>query len=169
MGKVIEKVKLTNLFEPKKSVEVDAVIDTGATMVVLPKDIVDALGLRKVREVKVRYANNKVETRPIYGVVTIELKGRSANLDVLVEEKGSQHLIGQVLLELLDLIVEPKTRKLISNPASPEMPVMEILMETAYNGGHTAALRSAQIAKATSYVCKTLYEMAGKKPWLILD
>jgi len=136
MGKVVEQVKLTNLFEPKKSVEVDAVIDTGATMVVLPKDIVDALGLRKVREVKVRYASNKVETRPIYGVVTIELKGRSANLDVLVEEKGSQSLIGQVLLELLDLIVEPKTRKLIPNPASPEMPMMEILMETAYNSGY---------------------------------
>ena len=28
MGKVIEKVKLTSLFEPKKSVEVEAVIDT---------------------------------------------------------------------------------------------------------------------------------------------
>ncbi|MCW7079323.1 MAG: hypothetical protein OCU22_09400 [Canidatus Methanoxibalbensis ujae] len=32
MGKVIEQVKLTSLFEPKKSVEVEAVIDTGATM-----------------------------------------------------------------------------------------------------------------------------------------
>ena len=127
-GEVVEKVKLTSLFEPEKSIEVDAVIDTGATMVVLPKDIVEELGLRKMREVKVRYANNKVETKPIYGVVNIELKGRSANLDVLVEEKGSQPLIGQVLLELLDLVVEPKTRKLIPNPASPEMPMMEILM-----------------------------------------
>jgi len=127
MGKIIERVKLTSLFNPKKSVEVEAVVDTGATMVVLPKDIVEALELRKVREVKVRYANNKVETKPIYGVVTIELKGRSANLDVLVEEKGSQPLIGQVLLELLDLVIEPKTRKLIPNPASPEMPMMEIL------------------------------------------
>jgi len=127
MGKIIERVKLTNLFNPNKSVEVEAVVDTGAIMVVLPKDIVEALELRKVREVKVRYANNKVETKPIYGVVTIELKGRSANLDVLVEEKGSQPLIGQVLLELLDLVIEPKTRKLIPNPASPEMPMMEIL------------------------------------------
>ncbi|MCD6081947.1 retroviral-like aspartic protease family protein [candidate division WOR-3 bacterium] len=127
MGKIIERVKLTSLFNPNKSVEVEAVVDTDATMVVLPKDIVEALELRKVREVKVRYANNKVETKPIYGVVTIELKGRSANLDVLVEEKGSQPLIGQVLLELLDLVIEPKTRRLIPNPASPEMPMMEIL------------------------------------------
>jgi len=78
MGKVVEKVKLTSLFEPEKSLEVEAVIDTGATMVVLPMDIVEELGLRKMREVKVRYANNKVETKPIYGV-NIELKGRSAN------------------------------------------------------------------------------------------
>jgi len=154
MGKVIEKVKLTSLFEPKKWVEVEAVIDTGATMVVLPEDIVDALGLRKVREVKVRYANNKVEMRPIYGVVTIELKGRSANLDVLVEEKGSQPLIGQVLLELLDLIVEPKTRKLIPNPASPEMPMMEILMETVYNSG----VRSPKPLRA-SHTHRTLDEI----------
>ena len=136
MGKVVEKVKLTSLFEPEKSIEVDAVIDTGATMVVLPKDIVEELGLRKMGEMKERYANNKVETKPIYGVV-IELRGRSANLDVLVEENGSQPLIEQVLLELLDPIVEPKTRKLIPNPASPEMPMMEILMTTAYNGGYT--------------------------------
>ncbi len=39
----------------------EAVIDTGATMVVLPEDIVEELGLRKMREVKVRYANNKAE------------------------------------------------------------------------------------------------------------
>jgi len=169
MGKVIEKVKLTSLFEPKKSVEVEAVIDTGATMVVLPKDIVDALGLRKVREVKVRYANKKVETKPIYGVVTIELKGRSANLDVLVEEKGSQPLIGQVLLGLLDLIVEPRTRKLIPNPASPEMPMMEILMATMYDRSISAP--GSDIIPKLKYIStqsadmNKLSEMAGLRKY----
>ena len=160
MGKVVEKVKLTSLFEPEKSVEVEAVIDTGATMVVLPRDIVEELGLRKMREVKVRYANNK-ETKPIYGVVNIELKGRSANIDVLVEEKGSQPLIGQVLLELLDLIVEPKTRKLIPNPASPEMPMMEILMTTAYNSVFAVRSRSLKPFRA-SHTRKTLCEITIK-------
>lgn len=127
MGKVIEKVKITNYNEPAKSIEVDAVIDTGATMVVLPQDIVERLGLKKIREVKVRYANNKIETKSIYGVVTIEIKGRAANLDALAEAEGSQPLIGQVLLELLDLVVDPRTRILIPNPMSPEMPMVEIL------------------------------------------
>ena len=161
MGKVIEKVRLTSLFEPEKSVEVEAVIDTGATMVVLPRDIVEELGLRKMREVKVRYANNKVETRPIYGVVNIELKGRSANLDVLVEERGSQPLIGRVLLELLDLIVEPKTRRVIPNPASPEMPMMEILTATACNSEYAVRFAHPNPYGFRIPAERTLSEIAG--------
>ena len=169
MGKVVEKVKLTSLFEPEKSLEVEAVIDTGATMVVLPRDIVEELGLRKMREVKVRYANNKVETRPIYGVVNIELKGRSANLDVLVEEKGSQPLIGQVLLELLDLIVEPKTRRVIPNPASPEMPMMEIFMETDYNSKYAVYSRSPEpfATLRASHTCIPLGVIGGDSKMII--
>ena len=48
MGKVIEKVKLTSLFDPTKSVEVEAIIDTSATMLVLPQSIVEQLHLRKM-------------------------------------------------------------------------------------------------------------------------
>jgi len=41
------------------------------------------LGLKKVKEIKDRYANNiMMEPKPIYGVATIELKGCSTNLDV---------------------------------------------------------------------------------------
>jgi len=43
-----------------------------------------------------------------------------------------------------DNIVEPKTRKLIPNPASPEMPMMEILMEMAYNSGYAVRLSLTQ-------------------------
>ena len=63
MGKVVERIKIINVFEPEKKVEVEAVIDTGATMLVLPQDIINKLNLRKMREVKVKYANTKVETK----------------------------------------------------------------------------------------------------------
>jgi len=127
MGKVIERVKITNLLDPTRSIEIDAVIDTGATMVVLPQNIVDELKLKKIREVKVRYANNTTETKSIYGVVTIEIKGRTGNFDVLAEAEGSPPLIGRVVLGILDLVVDPRTRTLMPNPLSPEMPMMEIL------------------------------------------
>ncbi len=128
MGKVIEKIKITNLFEQTKSIEVEAVIDTGATMLVLPKNIVEELNLKKMREVNVRYANNKTEVKAVYGVVTVEIKGRAGEFNILAEPEGSQPLVGQIILEQLDLVVDPSTRKVIPNPRSPEIPMVEILM-----------------------------------------
>jgi len=131
MGKVIEKVKLSSLFDPKKSVEIEAVIDTGATMVVLPKNLVQELGLEKIEDVMVKYADGWVERKEVYGVVKLELKGRVGNFDVLAENEEAQPLIGQIVLERLDLIIEPSTRKLIPNPRSPEMPMIEVFVATA--------------------------------------
>jgi clan AA aspartic protease len=127
MGKVIEKIKLTNIFDPSKSVEIDAVIDSGATMLALPQNVVEQLALRKHREVKVRYADNHSDDKSIYGIVELELSGRSAQFEVLAEPAGATPLVGQVVLEILDLLIDAKSRKLIPNPLSPEMPMMEIL------------------------------------------
>ncbi|NQT83480.1 hypothetical protein HQ563_10670, partial [bacterium] len=85
---------------------------------------------------KVRYANNHVETKQIYGIVTLEMKGRTGNFDVLAEAEGSQPLIGQMVLERLDLVVEPSTRRVIPNPRSPDMPMVEILMATTSDNTH---------------------------------
>ena len=90
MGKVVERVRLTSLFNPEKSVEIEAVIDTGATMVVLPKSLVRELGLEKIEDVKVKYADGGVEKKEVYGVVRLELKGRVGNFDVLAENDETQ-------------------------------------------------------------------------------
>jgi clan AA aspartic protease len=127
MGKVVERVKISSLLEPTKTKEVEAVIDTGATMLVLPQNIVDELGLKKIRDARVRYANNKTELKPVYGVVTLEIKGRVGNFDVLVEVEESPPLVGQVVLEVLDLVIDPSTRTVLPNPRSPQMPMVEIL------------------------------------------
>ena len=67
MGKVIEKVKVTNFKDISKSIEIEAVVDTGATMSVLPIDLIQKLGLEKIDEVNVRYADNTVKRREVYG------------------------------------------------------------------------------------------------------
>lgn len=151
MEKVIEKVKLTSLFDPTKTVEVEAVIDTGATMLVVPQNLVDELGLRKIRETKVRYANNKVESKWVYGAVTVELKGRRGISEVLAEETGSQPLVGQILLEALDLIVEPTTRRLIPNPRSPEMPMVEIFAATRLTSLKPSACKTFASGETNSF------------------
>jgi len=128
MGKVIEKVKFTSLFDSTKTKEVEAVIDTGATMLVLPRNIVEELDLKKIGERRVRYANNQIQIKPVYRGVILELKGRNGIFDVLGEIEGSEPLVGQIVLEALDLIVDPVTRTVIPNPKSPDMPMAEILL-----------------------------------------
>ena len=127
MGKVLERIKLTNVFDPSRSEEVEAVVDTGATMLVLPQDLVDRLALHKIREAKVRYANREVRPKSIYGIVALEIQGRLGNFDVLAEVAGSQPLVGQIVLEELDLVIHPATKTLSPNPESPDVPMVEIL------------------------------------------
>ena len=130
MGKIIEKIKLISLSDPAKSIEAEAVADTGATMLVLPQNIIDALGLRRIGERRVKYANNQIQLKAVYRGVVLELKGRDGIFDVLGEVEGSEPLIGQIVLEALDLVVDPVTRTVIPNPRSPDMPMVEILLAT---------------------------------------
>jgi hypothetical protein len=51
--------------------------------------------------------------------------GREAETYALVEEKGRQVLVGQVVLETLDLIPDPKRDILKPRPESPDMPMVE--------------------------------------------
>jgi clan AA aspartic protease len=129
MGKVIEKIKLTNLFDPAKWVEVEAVIDTGATMLVLPRSLVHTLGLRKIGDRRVRYANNHTQVKSLYRGVIVGIRERDGIFDVLAEDEGSDPLVGQIVLEALDFVVDPTTRTLLPNPRSPDMPMVEILLE----------------------------------------
>jgi len=116
MSKVVEKVKVTNFKDPSKSIEIEAVIDTGATMSVLPMDLIQKLGLEKIDEVNV-YADNSVKRKEVYGWVILEIAGRKAVFDVLAENERAQPLIGQIVLERLDLVIEPSTRKVMPNPS----------------------------------------------------
>jgi clan AA aspartic protease len=127
MGKVMEEVRRTNALDRTRSLEVEAVIDTGATMLVMPLDLVQQLGLEKVRDVRIQYANGMSESKTIYGIVKVELKGRMGNFDVLAEAEGSQPLVGQIVLKELDLVVDPRSPTLTPNPLSPDMPMIEIL------------------------------------------
>jgi clan AA aspartic protease len=139
MGKVMEKIKLTNSYDEDKvqsgywqpeqvrSLEIDALVDTGATMLMLPADVVDRLGLKERGHRKVRYANGEEDTIPWVGGVRVTILGRDMIADALVEPAGTTALIGQIPLEELDLIVDPKSRALRVNPASPDAPLLDLL------------------------------------------
>ena len=126
------KLKLTNAVDLAKArdgligpeqirtVEVEALVDTGATTLVLPEDVVAALGVHEIRRVRTRVADGSVHAVPMVGDLRIELVGREMTCDAVVMPAGTTPLIGQIPLEELDLVVNPKSREVTANPASPD-------------------------------------------------
>ena len=137
-GRVTAQVKLTNEADlqyakrgmvPPDSIrtaQIEALVDTGATMALIPADVVAALALSE-RTRKVRYANGQTEEVPWVGGIRLEVLGREMSCGALVAPAGTTPLLGQLQLEELDLIVDPKSRELRVNPASPDAPLLDLL------------------------------------------
>jgi len=136
LGEVRIKVKLTNAVDEAlvrrgllsadkvRHYEADALVDTGAVRSVLPAHIFQRLGLAIVGKTRAVYANDGVEEVDIAEVVGIDIDGRRTTEETLV--LGSEVLIGQTVLESLDLQVDCTNRRVIGNPAHPDQPVIKI-------------------------------------------
>jgi predicted aspartyl protease len=138
MGKVLVAVQIENLedlfnaekgalpLEQVRRVEVsDALVDTGATGLLLPKRLIAALGLHPLRTRQTRGLGGTVAL-PMYRAVRLTIQGRDCVTDVAEISDESPVLIGQVPLEMLDWVVDPKGQKLIGNPEHGGEHVMEV-------------------------------------------
>lgn len=127
MGKVIVQLRLTNQSDlvlkrhkarvgAPRQVATEALVDTGATRLYLKPSVIKSLGLRKVGEVNSRTTNGD-RLRNVYEPVRLELMERSGNFDVVDIDEHVPNLLGQIPLEYLDLVVDPKSQTLRPNPA----------------------------------------------------
>jgi clan AA aspartic protease len=136
MGEVRVKVKLTNGVEEAlvrrgllaadqvRSYEANALVDTGAVRSVIPVQVVQHLGLEIARKTRATYANDSSEDVDVSEMVGIDLIDRRTTEEMLV--LGSEVVIGQTVLESLDLLVDCTNLRVIPNPAHPDQPVIKI-------------------------------------------
>jgi clan AA aspartic protease len=128
MGRVVLKARIESLRdlyalqkgdltpEQVRAVEVDdALVDTGATMVSLPKSVIKRLDLKKFTSRRMRTARG-FATFNIYDAVRLTIQGRNCTIDVSQVPEDCPVLIGQVALEMLDFVVDPKRQRLVGNP-----------------------------------------------------
>jgi clan AA aspartic protease len=94
----------------------DALVDTGATGLSLPTHIIRQLGLEKRRSKRVTSSNGVCEVA-IYEAVRLTIEQWDCTVDVVEVPDEVPVLIGQVPLDLLDFVVDPRQRRLIANPA----------------------------------------------------
>jgi predicted aspartyl protease len=100
-------------------------VDPGATLVVLPLSVVKELGLPiKKTKIKVRYADGRRGLRNEVDEVRLYLQGRDGIFTAIVEPKRDTALIGAVVLETLDFLVDSRKERLV--PRDPDFVVSEI-------------------------------------------
>jgi len=112
--------------EERRSFKVPVLVDSGAVMLVLPQDQVEALGLREVGKAIVTYADERKEERPLAGIVTVRVGNRVASVNCVVGPPNSEPLLGQVVLEMMDLLVDCTQQKLVPRPESPFLPLLKM-------------------------------------------
>jgi predicted aspartyl protease len=125
MGVFNATIRVRNPVEPSETIELPAKVDTGATLLVLPQTVATELKLRPIRRQTVKYANEDTAEREVVGVVELEVCDRKGWFEAVVEPRKTYALLGAVVMEALDLIVEPRAQQVYPNPRS-RLPMAEI-------------------------------------------
>ena len=125
MGLVYTTVKFRNILTNSDAVELEGKVDTGATLLVLPESVVTELGFPVIRRQTVKYANEETDERNVVWGVEVTLCDRKGVFEAIVEPKKKYALIGAVVMETLDLIVEPRSLGIYPNPRSV-LPMAEV-------------------------------------------
>jgi predicted aspartyl protease len=130
MGRVTSEVVLANnrelqmaesgslAAESVRNLRVTGIVDSGATHMVLPKKIADQLGLPIHGDVNVRYADDRMARREIAEELSVEIFGRRSTFRAIIEPDRETVLIGAIVLEDLDLLVDCSRQALV--PRDPE-------------------------------------------------
>ncbi len=136
MGRFSVEMEVANFLDVAKAAEgtlppekvrrmtLMGVVDTGAIRLVLPTAVVKQLGLQSAGDVTVRYADHRTATLQRASGAEVTLQGRKSMFTALVEPNRSDALIGALVLEELDFLVDPTNQRLM--PRDPNTIISEI-------------------------------------------
>ena len=118
MGTAYAKIKLDN---PKradlKSIEADALVDTGSLFLCLPEEVRLQLQLEATSKKEVTTADGQRRLCPYVGPVRVQFENRECYVGAVV--LGDEVLLGTVPMEDMDLVVIPSVRRVVANPLHP--------------------------------------------------
>jgi predicted aspartyl protease len=109
-----------------RAVEVpDALVDTGATGLSMPRSLLETLGLTYLRTRKALSSSGPFEVR-VFGTARLTVQGRDCPVDVTELPDGAPVLIGQIPLEAMDFVIDMPSRRLVGNPEHGGEHVIEL-------------------------------------------
>ncbi len=112
MGEIRVEIVAVNPRTGARPEAVVALADTGATLTVMPGEVLDRLGIRRLRRVALVLADGRRQEREV-GDAMVALNGDSVPCRVVFGEPGDAILLGLTALEQLGLAVDPAERRLL--------------------------------------------------------
>ena len=121
MGLTRTAIQLRNPLRPEQAaLQVPALADTGAMYLCLPLDVAAELGLGELERREVALADGSRRLVPYGGPVEVRFGNRRCFVGAML--MGDEVLLGAIPRSDLDLVIQPLTRTVVVNPASPDMP-----------------------------------------------
>ncbi|MBF0240299.1 MAG: hypothetical protein HQM12_21550 [SAR324 cluster bacterium] len=94
----------------------DMIADTGAVAVSLPQSIVDQLGLSFEREVRITTSRGEKHLTKLYGGLLVYIGDRKAYTQCLAKPEDAPLILGQLVFEQIDYVVDCKNQTIYPNP-----------------------------------------------------
>ena len=119
MGTFRVEVEIENPMRPgEKQILRSVLVDTGAELSWFPKDLLQSLGIERVKIWRFRQADGTVLTRWTGGA-SVYLAGTRTLDEVVFGEPGDLVLLGSRSLEGLNLRIDPVSKRLIDAGPAP--------------------------------------------------
>ena len=99
----------------RRTLEIDAMVDTGSTYTMVPAQLLHELGVQPIRQVGLVLADGR-RTHCDMGEARATIDGESVTTLVVFGEDGIQPLLGAYTLEGLGLAADPVHGRLIPMP-----------------------------------------------------
>ena len=105
---------------------VDVLVAPETSMLDLPRDLVDLLGLETTDRCMVEHSDGTREEANLTTLVRISVAGRTAEVPAIVMPNGVEPALGQVPLSILDLHADYANQRLMPRPESPHRPFVKL-------------------------------------------
>ncbi|BAU11173.1 unknown protein [Leptolyngbya sp. NIES-3755] len=106
---------------------VQALVDSGATMLAIPEIVRSQLELRKTREIEADLADGSSVSLDVVGPIEVRFQNRRTFVEAIVTPNSTTVLLGAIPMEGMDVLIDPKRQRLIVNPESPEIAKMMLM------------------------------------------
>ncbi len=112
MGQFSVLVTIAHPTDPQRVAEMELLVDSGATLSWVPREVLDRLGVPRLPRRSFLVADGRTIERETAGA-SVRVNGSEAIVTLVVAEPGDGHLLGATALESLGFGIDPIRRRLV--------------------------------------------------------